>query len=69
MTYQVLARKYRPQRFEDVVGQHGVNPSTPTYASTVDVRAVLAGSFDEPTLRLTPLGWLSASCTGGSRLL
>lgn len=24
MTYQVLARKYRPQRFEDVVGQHGV---------------------------------------------
>ena len=24
MTYQVLARKYRPQRFEDVVGQRGV---------------------------------------------
>ncbi len=24
MAYQVLARKYRPQRFEDVVGQHGV---------------------------------------------
>lgn len=54
---------------ETVVGQRGGNPSTPTYASTVDVRAVLAGSFDEPTLRLTPLGWLSASCTGGPRLL
>ncbi len=54
---------------ETVVGEHGGNPSTPTYASTVDVRAVLAGSFDEPTLRLTPLGWLSASCTGGPRLL
>ena len=24
MTYQVLARKYRPQRFDDVVGQRGV---------------------------------------------
>ena len=24
MAYQVLARKYRPQRFEDVVGQRGV---------------------------------------------
>ena len=24
MSYQVLARKYRPQRFEDVVGQRGV---------------------------------------------
>ena len=24
MTYQVLARKYRPQRFEDVLGQRGV---------------------------------------------
>ena len=24
MTYQVLARKYRPQRFEDVIGQRGV---------------------------------------------
>ena len=24
MVYQILARKYRPQRFEDVVGQRGV---------------------------------------------
>ena len=24
MSYQVLARKYRPQRFADVVGQQGV---------------------------------------------
>ena len=24
MAYQVLARKYRPQRFDDVVGQRGV---------------------------------------------
>ena len=24
MSYQVLARKYRPQRFDDVVGQRGV---------------------------------------------
>ena len=24
MSYQVLARKYRPKRFEDVVGQLGV---------------------------------------------
>ena len=24
MSYQVLARKYRPQRFDDVIGQRGV---------------------------------------------
>ena len=24
MTYQVIARKWRPQKFDDVVGQHAV---------------------------------------------
>ena len=34
MSYQVLARKYRPQRFEDVVGQHGV---TQTFRNALDL--------------------------------
>ena len=54
---------------EAVVGQRGGDPPTPTYASTIEVRAVLVGAYDESTLRLTPLGWLSALCTGGPRLL
>src|SRR6187397_560302 len=41
MTYQVLARKWRPQRFEDVIGQRGV---TQTLRNAIAARRI-AQSF------------------------
>lgn len=48
--------------------EYGSRPDRTMYASTVEIVALLQGTFSAPTVDVLPLGTLAATCDGGPRL-